>query len=111
GLWLWRGVLRIVRRQVACSWRGTIVRARRIGGSGGRGQARCGRLRFVSALCVCIRIILRGSVFEDAPRIIGNILDPGSIVRVGRSEEHTSELQSRFDLVCRLLLEKKNKDM
>src|SRR5207249_9275617 len=27
----------------------------------------------------------------------------------GRSEEHTSELQSRFDLVCRLLLEKKNR--
>src|SRR5699024_11435309 len=28
---------------------------------------------------------------------------------VRRSEEHTSELQSRFDLVCRLLLEKKKK--
>src|SRR6266704_6121012 len=28
---------------------------------------------------------------------------------VFRSEEHTSELQSRFDLVCRLLLEKKKK--
>src|SRR5699024_12259044 len=28
---------------------------------------------------------------------------------LSRSEEHTSELQSRFDLVCRLLLEKKNK--
>src|SRR2546422_7063895 len=27
---------------------------------------------------------------------------------VGRSEEHTSELQSRLHLVCRLLLEKKN---
>src|SRR5207249_5353622 len=27
-----------------------------------------------------------------------------------RSEEHTSELQSRFDLVCRLLLEKKNRN-
>src|SRR5699024_12026081 len=27
-------------------------------------------------------------------------------VRTARSEEHTSELQSRFDLVCRLLLEK-----
>src|SRR5690349_24161660 len=27
----------------------------------------------------------------------------------GRSEEHTSELQSRRDLVCRLLLEKKKK--
>src|SRR5438874_4734579 len=29
----------------------------------------------------------------------------------GRSEEHTSELQSRRDLVCRLLLEKKKKKM
>src|SRR5690349_24119993 len=29
--------------------------------------------------------------------------------RAGRSEEHTSELQSRRDLVCRLLLEKKKK--
>src|SRR5690349_23106930 len=29
--------------------------------------------------------------------------------RVQRSEEHTSELQSRRDLVCRLLLEKKKK--
>src|SRR5438094_5243088 len=28
---------------------------------------------------------------------------------VERSEEHTSELQSPYDLVCRLLLEKKNK--
>src|SRR5438105_11803287 len=28
---------------------------------------------------------------------------------LGRSEEHTSELQSRVDLVCRLLLEKKKK--
>src|SRR5437868_11056575 len=27
----------------------------------------------------------------------------------GRSEEHTSELQSRFDLVCRLPLERKNR--
>src|SRR6266481_4965234 len=28
----------------------------------------------------------------------------------GRSEEHTSELQSQFHLVCRLLLEKKNQN-
>src|SRR5699024_11344453 len=28
-------------------------------------------------------------------------------IKVNRSEEHTSELQSRFELVCRLLLEKK----
>src|SRR5207249_12300302 len=31
----------------------------------------------------------------------------GNLTRSVRSEEHTSELQSRFDLVCRLLLEKK----
>src|SRR5699024_11806463 len=31
-----------------------------------------------------------------------------NVVNITRSEEHTSELQSRFDLVCRLLLEKKN---
>src|SRR5699024_12151042 len=33
---------------------------------------------------------------------------PSIPVSAARSEEHTSELQSRFDLVCRLLLEKKN---
>src|SRR3982751_7075912 len=32
---------------------------------------------------------------------------PGRAQRPLRSEEHTSELQSRSDLVCRLLLEKK----
>src|SRR5437868_7703184 len=38
------------------------------------------------------------------------VRDPSRHTRRGRhrSEEHTSELQSRFDLVCRLLLEKKN---
>src|SRR3989440_11974630 len=41
--------------------------------------------------------------------------DPLSAMRRGgttglRSEEHTSELQSRSDLVCRLLLEKKKKN-
>src|SRR5699024_12339676 len=38
-------------------------------------------------------------------RLFCFLLSPMSL----RSEEHTSELQSRFDLVCRLLLEKKNK--
>src|SRR5699024_11775089 len=32
---------------------------------------------------------------------------PSLVVTSMRSEEHTSELQSRFDIVCRLLLEKK----
>src|SRR3712207_8804894 len=37
------------------------------------------------------------------------ILSPIVVGIVGRSEEHTSELQSRQYLVCRLLLEKKKK--
>src|SRR5687768_18229845 len=39
------------------------------------------------------------------------ITDPYSLTRkqLDRSEEHTSELQSRLHLVCRLLLEKKKK--
>src|SRR5438067_10559764 len=44
---------------------------------------------------------------------VGPRRDPGllgdDLLRPERSEEHTSELQSRFDLVCRLLLEKKKK--
>src|SRR5699024_11550357 len=39
--------------------------------------------------------------------IIIVVLIPKRSFRIDRSEEHTSELQSRFDLVCRLLLEKK----
>src|SRR6478672_13533834 len=35
--------------------------------------------------------------------------EPWTRLHVQRSEEHTSELQSRSDLVCRLLLEKKKK--
>src|SRR5699024_12583017 len=37
----------------------------------------------------------------------GRVVQDRAIER-DRSEEHTSELQSRFDLVCRLLLDKKN---
>src|SRR5699024_11508827 len=39
---------------------------------------------------------------------IGNVVNPDDIISShgARSEEHTSELQSRFDLVCRLLLDK-----
>src|SRR5699024_5869580 len=47
--------------------------------------------------------VLPGVTFNSLPELFdasrGRIPD--------RSEEHTSELQSRFDLVCRLLLEKK----
>src|SRR5438874_2784089 len=63
---------------------------------------------------------------NDGPWLAGMTLDPGVVSEAWchqrgyvclieefggrpRSEEHTSELQSRRDLVCRLLLEKKKK--
>src|SRR3712207_8216037 len=46
-----------------------------------------------------------GSIRLDGQEIAGR---PSS--EIARSEEHTSELQSRQYLVCRLLLEKKKKD-
>src|SRR5687768_18006981 len=44
--------------------------------------------------------VVRRSAFSSA--------SPRSPIEAARSEEHTSELQSRLHLVCRLLLEKKN---
>src|SRR2546428_5874623 len=56
---------------------------------------------------------------RHAPALTLQLLDPARLLlgehfgedgvdsQLGRSEEHTSELQSRSDLVCRLLLEKK----
>src|SRR6266496_6853080 len=52
-------------------------------------------------------------ISRDPDRLDG--IEPAALGRPdrraapGRSEEHTSELQSRRDLVCRLLLEKKKK--
>src|SRR3712207_8209612 len=40
---------------------------------------------------------------------LSSSLSPSGTLGFGRSEEHTSELQSRQYLVCRLLLEKKKK--
>src|SRR5699024_12743197 len=52
--------------------------------------------------------------FQIAPsRLFGSGILVSAPWRDGdpRSEEHTSELQSRFDLVCRLLLEKKKRKL
>src|SRR2546422_7004296 len=38
---------------------------------------------------------------------LGHLIGDELLIAVSRSEEHTSELQSRLHLVCRLLLEKK----
>src|SRR2546422_2857631 len=62
--------------------------------------------------------LLRGQ-FDEATAPAPSVSQPGQPVTMaasqprradrGRSEEHTSELQSRLHLVCRLLLEKKKK--
>src|SRR5690349_24991857 len=54
-------------------------------------------------------------IFHVGPERTVDLLELGLLSHVpegpplARSEEHTSELQSRRDLVCRLLLEKKKK--
>src|SRR5260221_5573580 len=45
---------------------------------------------------------------SPCPLIVGHRIREGYVRRLERSEEHTSELQSHSELVCRLLLEKKN---
>src|SRR3989454_4594656 len=47
----------------------------------------------------------RGPAFDVAPTVV----EVTGLGQLGRSEEHTSELQSPCNLVCRLLLEKKKK--
>src|SRR2546430_8669783 len=59
------------------------------------------------ALPICEVISLLLVLAQAAGAVQG---DP-SIVAPGRSEEHTSELQSQSNLVCRLLLEKKKKQV
>src|SRR3979411_3376535 len=48
------------------------------------------------------KMSVRGATTEGVPSVL-------KTARILRSEEHTSELQSLLDLVCRLLLEKKTK--
>src|SRR3712207_8570400 len=50
---------------------------------------------------------LRDAAAQDRPRRAGDDVLPD--LPAARSEEHTSELQSRQYLVCRLLLEKKKR--
>src|SRR5699024_12712519 len=50
--------------------------------------------------------------WRNSQKVPVSMISPSLIIATlsqSRSEEHTSELQSRFDLVCRLLLEKKKK--
>src|SRR2546429_2559205 len=70
------------------------------------------------ALPICALLALTALAVSPFFVIVGhlNLLDGGftfwltAAVLALRSEEHTSELQSRLHLVCRLLLEKKKKN-
>src|SRR5690349_23139987 len=63
----------------------------------------------VSAATPGIRFIwtLAGAAISGLPALETKNVPSENSVKNMRSEEHTSELQSRRDLVCRLLLEKK----
>src|SRR5205085_10451493 len=55
-------------------------------------------------------IALSRAIAELIDRLVGQNLASELMNRQIRSEEHTSELQSQSNLVCRLLLEKKKKN-
>src|SRR5699024_1677226 len=61
----------------------------------------------VSAVMIVGLLIILLGLSPVPANDIGAALDVPDGTEQFRSEEHTSELQSRFDLVCRLLLEKK----
>src|SRR5690348_10152761 len=66
------------------------------------------RLVSRSDRCCCVR--LRAFHHMDKMRVPATTKGPLPLLQHGRSEEHTSELQSPVHLVCRLLLEKKKKN-
>src|SRR5207247_11080812 len=104
------------RLELLAGWEGGRIRAaagrarRRLGRVGERRQGAPGHERRAQQLACLDR--------EGNPRLPGDRGAAHPSPRLGRkrdlarrpsrSEEHTSELQSRVDLVCRLLLEKKN---
>src|SRR5438034_4203117 len=66
------------------------------------------RSKLAGALLVAsASVALMASAQSRAPSDLRVCADPYDLPFSNRSEEHTSELQSHSDLVCRLLLEKK----
>src|SRR5207253_8155130 len=73
----------------------------------------CGIMNTVSTVELSLRFMsaIWNSYSKSDTARMPRTMQSGGVrlrVRVPRSEEHTSELQSRGHLVCRLLLEKKN---
>ena len=59
--------------------------------------------QLLSELDDMFRFVTSGEIYDD--EMFRDV--PAELQRLNRSEEHTSELQSRRNLVCRLLLERK----
>src|SRR5437868_9289678 len=102
-------------RRVPAFFNGLVLAVTALGGAGF--LALTGSLLIVGfdAMCLsigwCAGLVFMGVLFAPfvrkfgaytLPTFLGRRFESGTV----RSEEHTSELQSRFDLVCRLLLEK-----
>src|SRR2546427_4908984 len=60
--------------------------------------------------CVLGLVSLASSITRKVTKVVCGDSTPTRLNRRKRSEEHTSELQSQSNLVCRLLLEKKKKE-
>src|SRR5438477_8122430 len=90
-----RDVCEACLRQIAADQRGVMIAVRGAGHKAGRIVWEKFRER--------VRHVVREQVFLDAVPCV----EQKTAARLYRSEEHTSELQSHVNLVCRLLLEKK----
>src|SRR2546422_3966934 len=66
-------------------------------------------MHFIGMLAFRLPVKVNYDVWITLVSVAPAVLASGIMLHVIRSEEHTSELQSRLHLVCRLLLEKKKK--
>src|SRR3712207_8827023 len=81
----------------------TLFRSELLDGACGGGRIQQLFLDFFHLFGAVLVVVPVGEVYRD--RVVGDAAAVDEVV--ARSEEHTSELQSRQYLVCRLLLEKK----
>src|SRR2546427_9474747 len=79
------------------SWRGSTCRCTRVAGP------------VAPAVALVATMSARWLCCSQAANSSQGPAQPGPVSTATRSEEHTSELQSQSNLVCRLLLEKKKK--
>src|SRR5260370_14430637 len=73
-------------------------------------QAQLGRTLKVGAQTETVEVVSQAPLLESESSSVGTVIGQQMVNQLplnGRSEEHTSELQSHLNLVCRLLLEKK----